>query len=96
MVIMIPRRGTSAILVASPGWTVTVRKLSRCAVRVDIIAQRENGTRDIVEQFCRGFIIVMTAISDIARPDEDRVGRLSENIHGRRERTSQCQAAKDC
>jgi hypothetical protein len=48
MVVVVPRRGIGARLVAAPGWPVAVVELGQRAVGVGIVAQGENGAGDAV------------------------------------------------
>src|SRR4026207_860721 len=84
MVVVVARRGTRAILVASPGGTITIGELGRRTIRVDVVSQGENRAGNIIQKLCSCLIIVTPATSDITWPHENRVRRLSQSgLRGR-------------
>src|SRR2546430_2571359 len=55
----------------SPGWVVAIGVFRRGAVVVYVVAYREDGSRDVVEQRGRLLIVDALARGDVARADED-------------------------
>src|SRR6266496_3384056 len=51
MIVVVTYCGTGPILVPSPGWPVAILELGCRAIRIDVVAQGENGTRDTIEKF---------------------------------------------
>src|SRR6185503_10483986 len=88
MVVVVARRGTRAILVASPGGTIAIGKLGRSTIRVDVVSQGENRAGNIIQKLCSCLIIVTTATGDITCAHENRVRRLSQSGLRGRVRTS--------
>ena len=68
-VIVISRRRTGALAMASPAQAVTLDKFLRRASGVSVIAGGENRAGNLVQQFRRRFRPVAVATGDIAGAD---------------------------
>src|SRR5688572_32162932 len=88
MVVVVAGYRFGAILMATPGRSIAVRKLGGSTIRVDIVTHGKNGAGNIIEKFCRRLVILAATVSDVACPHENRVAPLSRS----EEHTSELQS----
>ena len=73
-VVVVAWRRASASLVAPPGWLVAAAELADGPLRVRVIAQREDGACDNIEQAgSRACAAEQIAVGNVARSDEDEL-----------------------
>ena len=85
VVVVVPGGGPRARAVPSPGRAVAGVELGQRARVVDVVAQREDGAGDAVEQRRGLLVVVAAALRDVAGADEDLGVRADLDLARRRD-----------
>src|SRR4026208_162169 len=70
---MVSCRRIGALLVASPGWIVAVRKFFSRSISISIVTRGEYGSGYIVEQAGCYFVAIVGAMRDVACANQDGI-----------------------
>lgn len=70
MIIVVARRRSCACLMPSPGWFITLLKLSGGAIGVDVVTERSDRAVKVVEELRRRFILSGVAIRNVAGSEQ--------------------------